>query len=561
MPWLLLELAGTEAQLFRVESAPVIIGRSEEATIAIEHRSLSRQHARLSQEGDEYVLTDLNSKNGTFLNNRRIQRTAVQDGDQIRCGEVVLGFQTTRREPAQLETDSLPLPALTCSLPTRGKTLGDEPALAEESSDAVPAASAEGDKETRRDRLKTLLRVSEILAEPGEIDAVLSRILDLCFETLPIDRVAILLTNPGNEGGKSLRQSGGGGTTPARLDAGGSARSSLNDRLEAMAVRSRHPLAAGEQVWSRHIVDYVRLHGVAALFNNTRSDPRLAQALSVMAQSICSSMCVPLRPRSEIIGVLYVDNITTPDRFGQADLAFLAGFANQAAMAIHNARLSRELERRAVLENNLLRFFPKAICKRLMEAPARLHDPAETEVTALFADITGYTSFASRLAPREVFALLNDYFPVLADAVFRYEGTLEKYIGDALLAVWGAPFAAADDPQRALAAAVDMQRGVRELSAAWEDRLGGPLRIHIGLHSGTVAAGNIGVDSYLQYATIGDPINLASRISNCAGPGEIVISHTTRLALGALTYPLDPLPAMALKNHPGAGQLYRVRWQ
>ena len=79
---------------------------------------------------------------------------------------------------------------------------------------------------------------------------------------------------------------------------------------------------------------------------------------------------MPLRPRTEIIGVLYVDNITMPDRFGQSDLAFLAGFANQAAMAIHNARLSRELERRAVLENNLLRFFQQAICKRLMEAPA-----------------------------------------------------------------------------------------------------------------------------------------------------------------------------------------------
>lgn len=528
MPWLLLELAGGEGQSFRVESSAVTIGRSDDATIVIEHRSLSRMHATILREGDGYVVTDLGSKNGTFLNNQRIQHASLQNGDLLRCGEVVLRFQLTRAEPQQTGTESLPLPALTCSLPLRGQPLSSDVGAGEDTSEGLPALSPH---EPRRDKLKTLLRVSELLAEPGEIDAVLSRILDLCFETLPIDRVAILLVNPSN-----------------------------NNQLEAMAVRSRQPLSSGEQVWSRHIVEYVRTHAVAALFANTRSDPRLAQAYSVMAQSICSSMCVPLRPRTEIIGVLYVDNITMPDRFGQSDLAFLAGFANQAAMAIHNARLSRELERRAVLENNLLRFFPKAICKRLMEAPATLNDPSETEVTALFADITGYTSLASRLSPREVFALLNDYFPILAEAVFCYEGTLEKYIGDALLAVWGAPFRSPDDARRALAAAVDMQTGVRKLSAAWESRLGTPLRIHIGLHTGTVAAGNIGVDSYLQYATIGDPINLASRISNCAGPGEIVISEPTRQALGECRYPCEPLPAMQLKNHPGAGQLYRVRW-
>ncbi|MBL9009344.1 MAG: FHA domain-containing protein [Myxococcales bacterium] len=527
MPWLLLELAGTEAQSLRLEEADVTIGRSEEATFLIEHRSLSRQHARIRAEGGEYIVTDLGSKNGTFLNNHRIQRGTLRDGDILRCGEVAFRFCHTRPNPNKSETDSLPLPALTCSLPTRGKPLSGDAALAEDSTDGMAAPT---DSALRRDRLKTLLRVSEILAEPGEIDSVLSRILDLCFETLPIERAAILLVNP------------------------------ANNRLEATSLRSLRALSPGEQIWSRHIVDYVRTHAVAALFSNTRTDPRLAQAASVMAQSICSSMCVPLRPRSEIIGVLYVDNVTLADRFASSDLAFLAGFANQAAMAIHNARLSRELERRAVLENNLLRFFPKAICTRLMEAPATLHDPTETEVTALFADITGYTRLASRLAPREVFALLNDYFPILAAAVFRYEGTLEKYIGDAVLAVWGAPFRGPDDARRALAAAVDMQSGIRELSQAWEDRLGSPLRIHIGLHTGTVAAGNIGVDSYLQYATIGDPINLASRISNAAGPGEIVISDTTRLALGDCRYALDRLPTVELKNHPGAGSLYRVRW-
>ncbi len=381
-----------------------------------------------------------------------------------------------------------------------------------------------------RQRLEVLLRVGEMLAEPGELDAILDRILGLVFEILAVDRAAILLVDPQTK------------------------------RLTPKAVRSSKPLAPGEQVWSRHIVELVRGRSVAALFGNTQVDPRLAAAASVMAQSIRASMCVPLRPRSEVIGVLYVDNVTTPERFGEEDLEFLAGFANPAAMAIHNAQLSRELERRAVLENNLMRFFPGAVRKRLLEAPATLHDAVETQATVLFADITGFTAIASRMSPREVLALLNDYFPVLAEAVFQHEGTLEKYIGDAVLAVWGAPFRSDDDARRALAAAVEMQRGMKELSAAWEARLHSPLRIHVGLHTGIVAAGNIGVETYLQYATIGDATNLASRISNVAGPGEIVISEATLTAIGDCRYPVDPLPATPLKGREGDLPLFRVRW-
>ena len=111
MPWLLLESAGGEGQSFRVESSAVTIGRSDDATIVIEHRSLSRMHATILREGDGYVVTDLGSKNGTFLNNQRIQHASLKNGDLLRCGEVALRFQLNRAEPQQTGTESLPLPA------------------------------------------------------------------------------------------------------------------------------------------------------------------------------------------------------------------------------------------------------------------------------------------------------------------------------------------------------------------------------------------------------------------------------------------------------------------
>ena len=562
MPWLLLDSGSPGEKPFPIEGSSATIGRGTEESICVQHRSLSRRHAQLTIEDGRAFVTDLQSKNGTFVNGARVSRAEIKPGDLLRCGEVVLRF-VEEWSPLQ-EVSAGPAPTLIREVPSRSLAgIGDllrstpggrsrapsprpeAPVASAAARIAVPAAApqATGEEPTAtpsskqspspdrdRQRLEVLLRVGEMLAEPGELDAILDRILGLAFDILDVDRAAILLVDPHTRA------------------------------LVPHAVRSAKPLLPGEQVYSRHIVELVRDRNVAALFGNTQVDPRLAAAASVMAQSIRASMCVPLRPRSEVIGVLYVDNVTTPDRFGEEDLEFLAGFANPAAMAIHNAQLSRELERRAVLENNLMRFFPSAVRKRLLEAPATLDDAVETQATVLFADITGFTALASRMSPREVLHLLNDYFPVLAEAVFQHEGTLEKYIGDAVLAVWGAPFRSDDDARRALAAAVEMQRGMKELSAAWEARLKSPLRIHVGLHTGVVAAGNIGVETYLQYATIGDATNLASRISNVAGPGEIVISEPTLAAIGEPRYPVEPLPRAPLKGRTDDIPLFRVRW-
>ncbi|MEZ4307259.1 MAG: adenylate/guanylate cyclase domain-containing protein [Polyangiaceae bacterium] len=529
MPWLLLDPGQSTERAFPIDALAVTIGRGVDETISVQHRSLSRQHARVTREERRTILTDLQSKNGTFVNGARVTRAELRSGDLVRCGEVLLRY--AEDWTPGVHTGNGPLPTLICEVPKRAlSSIAEMLRAPQGSGESEPVHGRSENLRRDRERLEVLLRVGEMLAEPGELDAILDRILALVFEILEVDRAAILLVDA--ETGK----------------------------LSPTAVRSSMPLAQGEQVWSRHIVDLVRELGVAALFGNPRVDPRLASAASVMAQSIRASMCVPLNPRSETIGVLYVDNVTTPERFGEADLKFLAGFANPAAMAIHNARLSRELERRAVLENNLMRFFPSAVRRRLLEAPAALNDAVETEATVLFADISGFTGIAAGMSPREVIALLNDYFPVLAEAVFQHEGTLEKYIGDALLAVWGAPFRSDDDARLALSAAVEMQRGITKLSAAWEPRLGGPLRIHVGLHTGRVAAGNIGVETYLQYATIGDATNLASRVCNVAGPGEIVLSEATRRALGADSHELEPLPPTPLKGRADELPLYRVRW-
>jgi adenylate cyclase len=254
-----------------------------------------------------------------------------------------------------------------------------------------------------------------------------------------------------------------------------------------------------------------------------------------------------------------VDNQSRPDRFDDEDLEFLSAFASQAAVAIENAMLNGKLAEEAVARNTLLRFFSPAALPAIMKAGASQLATTEAEATLLFSDISGFTEMSSRMKPTEVIALLNEYFPQMADIVFRNEGTLEKYIGDALLAAWGVPIAHGDDAVRAVRAAIEMQRAAEDL----RNRLG-PARnieIHIGVNTGTVAAGNIGSADYVQYATIGDATNVASRICTVAGPGEIVIDAKTAGLVRGAGFALEALGPTSLRGKPTPFELFRVAWR
>jgi adenylate cyclase len=270
-------------------------------------------------------------------------------------------------------------------------------------------------------------------------------------------------------------------------------------------------------------------------------------------------MCAPLKTKDEVLGVLYVDNLTRPGTFSADDLEFLSAFANQAAAAIHNALLHAKLEREAVRRNNLKRFFPPSVVGSLMSGEGTPGDLVERNVTAVFADICDYTRISSSLPPSEVLALLNQYLPAVAGAVFAREGTLEKYIGDALLAVWGAPFEKPDDSDRALQAAIDMQVAIARLAGQWAGEVS--VAIRVGLCTGPVAAGNIGTEEYLQYATIGGTTTLASRVCAAAEPGEILIAESTRRGLSQDGWTLEALPPITVKGKDEPMQLHRVLWR
>lgn len=522
--WLIMNPGLSTEQVLPLPEGTTTIGRTEENSVYVPHASLSRRHAQLERSGEQVVLTDLGSKNGTFVNKARVTRHTLSVGDSFRCGEVVFklelphgGPRPTRVQELKTRFSPAAMEELLVSEHTPGQTI-----IKLRQAPPVDSRAAE--------KLQVLLKVSQLLSSLGPIDELLERIIQLVFQILEVDRAAIFLVDP------------------------------TSGELRPRVARLSSGAVPSGSFYSQQIIEYVRRRSVGALFADALQDPRLEGASSVLLQSIHASMCVPLKPHDEVLGVLYVDNLTQANRFTEEDLEFLTAFGNQAAIALESSMLSQRLAEEAVLRNTYLRFFPAPVIKKLQSSRGAPLERVETEVTVLFSDISGFTSLSSRLPPLQVMDLLNEYFPVMAEIVFRYEGTLEKYIGDALMAIWGAPFPQPDDADRALRAAVEMQHALAGLNARWRKEGKPELQIHVGLNTGRVAAGNIGSEHYLQYATIGDATNVASRICSAATDGEICISEATYHRCKERSWPLVKLPPVQVKGKQEPLTLYRVDW-
>ena len=182
-------------------------------------------------------------------------------------------------------------------------------------------------------------------------------------------------------------------------------------------------------------------------------------------------------------------------------------------------------------------------------APTRIPDGGgdRRQVTVLFADLSGFTALSERLDPEEIRAFQNALFEMLARTITRYDGFVEKFVGDAALAVFGAPVAHEDDPARACNAALDMLDGGAALNQAWAGRLGQPIALHVGIHTGPVVAGNLGGAAGDAYAVTGDAVNTTARLLAAAAPGTILVSEATH-ALVRHRFAFDPAGELALRG-------------
>jgi class 3 adenylate cyclase/tetratricopeptide (TPR) repeat protein len=198
-------------------------------------------------------------------------------------------------------------------------------------------------------------------------------------------------------------------------------------------------------------------------------------------------------------------------------------------------------ESRDQLLAQLQSYIPKQLADKIRRSG---HIQGERrQVTVVFADISGFTGLSERLDPEEVASFVNDCMKELVDAVYQYEGMVDKFIGDCIMAVFGAPIALEDDAERALRATLAMRERLEAFNRRWIDKLKEPLSLHIGINSGTVIAGNVGNDLRMSYTVMGDTVNVASRLESAATHGQIFVSQSTyRLTSGAFQFrALEPI--------------------
>lgn len=210
-------------------------------------------------------------------------------------------------------------------------------------------------------------------------------------------------------------------------------------------------------------------------------------------------------------------------------LCMFAIFGSHAQFTINERKAAaRKMERDAATRERFRRLLSPDLAEMVVNGALSVEKGGESRVaTVMFVDIRGFTALSADNEASDVLQLLNDYYEVLVNNVFLHEGTIDKFIGDGMMVIWGAPVAHNDDPNRAVRAALDIQKALEAFNFDRLSRGDAPIEVGIGINTGEVVAGYIGSSQTMSYSVIGDMVNTASRLCSAARPGEIVVSEYT----------------------------------
>jgi adenylate cyclase len=388
-----------------------------------------------------------------------------------------------------------------------------------------------GERRSGRDRrggrlLRLLSEISKTLVTMQPLEKVLNRVVELVFEVVPAERAFLLL------------------------------RDSIDQPLSARVMRNRDGSIPPKVSISRTIVNTVMRDRVAMLAKDALYDSRLHASDSIQSMNIRSFMCAPLWNQNDVIGVLYCDNPRSK-KFITDDLEVFAALCNYAAVAIEQARLSLRLLDESKRRERLTRYHSPGVINRIMQEGDA--DGAfmaqERDVSVMFCDIVGFTTMSQHAPPQAIADMLNDFFGRMGEVIFEHDGTLDKFIGDAILAVFGAPFEQPDHATKAVAAALAMQRELIKANAEHPER---PLRMRIAINSGRALTGDIGSPKRREFTVLGDVVNTASRLeSTVAKPDQIVISKNTLDKIGN-AFQVQPLGGVKLRGRDTELEVFEV---
>jgi len=502
------ELDGQQRSV-EVSREHFLIGRAEGCDLCIPLPSVSRLHAKLLRDSQGWTIVDENSRNGVHVNDQRISSVRLQDQDRIHLGPIVeLRFQV-------LEAPAPWVPDETLSQTTDLAQIIDVAAFRRQLQDQadntvsglhsgeLPVVDRAADEAVTW-AIPLFSKAAESLFSPSDLQSMLHTVLDLVFENLPAERGCILEYDEAT-GQRTLR-------VMRRKDQQSEQHFRFSDTVVRRAIEQRS----------------------AVLVIDSLADQQLSTRHSILSDGIRSVMAAPLLYDQRVLGVVYVDTQNLERLFNRHHLQALTALACLSAAALYYTGLRERFLEEQRIRQRLERYSAPSVVDRIVNTTSQdlgLSMMAEErEISVLFLDIVHFTGLAEQLPARAVMQLLNDLFTRLTDCVFEHEGTLDKFTGDGLMAVFGAPLVQEDHALRAVRAALQMHEALAVFNRDYRQQL----EIRIGINSGPALAGDVGSLRRRDYTVIGDTVNTASRLeSQVARPGDIVIGATTHRAVVA----------------------------
>lgn len=266
------------------------------------------------------------------------------------------------------------------------------------------------------------------------------------------------------------------------------------------------------------IAGNVAVTGVAEIVNDVASDPRFVKGHN----AVSSLLCAPLRLKDRILGVMNLSS-RSPYPYSARDLKLLSIFASQAASSIENAILYENRMKTENIKAHLQRYVsPQIVSSILEDFGGNSLNPSKKKISILFSDIRNFSTVCEKLAPEKIVTYLNEYFSHMVEIIFEHQGTVNKFVGDMIVAFFGAPFHCDNNEIQAIKSAIKMQQCIKKTGSSW---IRDNFTTGIGITAGEVVVGNIGSPRHMDYTAIGDEVNIADRLQSLAKGGQILVEH------------------------------------
>ncbi|MFL6314336.1 MAG: adenylate/guanylate cyclase domain-containing protein [Terriglobales bacterium] len=515
---------------------PVItVGRGNANDLVLNDASVSRFHAVFKLRDNSIFVADRGSTNGIVLNDEKISKeTELKNGDVALLGLYRLRLENVDDKGLQVRRGEWPS---TLNNIMRDRTQQAAlPRSSDTHSNELTDLAGRVKKLERENYLLTVLyEAGKALSSKLALEHICEQVISLACLIEGVERGFVMLFDERGEVAKQTE------------------------------VRYRDPASAGSRpqiILSTRVLELIRKERQPILIDDVSADERFTGSESLKISGLRSAMCAPLVGKDQLFGVLYVDNLEKASAFTQDELNVFALVAAQAGAAVDNAMAHEKIAQQSLQRSALERFLSPEVVEMVVANPDIRLGGVNQEVTVMFADIRGFTTMSETMEPGRVVEILNEYFTRVTDVIFDNGGTLDKYIGDAVMAVFGAPISKGNDAAAAVNSAMQIQRLLIELNRDAAAREWPELRVGIGINTGNAIAGNIGSPRRLDYTVVGDAVNTAQRLMTNAAGGQILISESTAKKLGKTgkTIDLERLPELKVKGRSEAVPVFRVNW-